>query len=171
MRSWTRSVAGRSGSPEAPNGEVTVYGSTPGPTSADVLDGLRQHVSKGRASLAEFFGGHLEVASNGTRIVDQEGREFLNCGGYGVFILGHRHPRVINAVTEQLWRHPMGSRILTEPSLVEAARALVACAPKGLQYAHFVNSGAEATEAAIKIARTRGKRHLVAMTNGFHGKT
>jgi putrescine aminotransferase len=136
-----------------------------------VLSDMRRHVSKGRASLAEMIGGHVEVESLGTRVIDSDGREFLDCGGYGVFILGHRHPRVVAAVRAQLERHPLATRVFGEPRLGQAARALAAVAPDPLEYVHFVNSGAEATEAAIKIARTHGKRHLVSMRGGYHGKT
>ncbi len=136
-----------------------------------VLESLRRHVSKGRASLAELIGGHVEVESLGTRVIDAAGREFLDCGGYGVFILGHRHPRVVAAVRAQLDRHPLATRVLAEPRLAEAAQALAQVCPGSLEYVHFVNSGAEAVEAAIKIARTHGKRRLVSMAGGFHGKT
>lgn len=139
--------------------------------SQALFDRLRRHVSRGRASLAEMTGGHVEVESQGSRIFDGEGREFLDCAGYGVFILGHRHPSVVEAVREQLERHPLATRVLAEPRLADAAETLVSVAPAGLEYAHFVNSGAEATETAIKIARTKGKRHLVSMWGGFHGKT
>lgn len=140
-------------------------------TQADVVRSYRRHVSKGRASLAEMIGGRVEVASSGSRVRDAEGRELLQCGGYGVFILGHSHPTVVAAVADQLHRHPMATRVLLEPRLAAAAEALAAVAPAGLEYVHFVNSGAEATETAIKIARTHGKRRLISAQGGFHGKT
>lgn len=139
--------------------------------AAAVIDDLRRHVSTGRASLAELIGGHVEVRSHGSKVVDAAGREFLDCGGYGVFILGHCHPRVVAAVCEQVERHPLATRLFAEPRQAQAAAALAARAPAGLERVHFVNSGAEATEAAIKIARTQGKRRLVTTTRGFHGKT
>lgn len=145
--------------------------SVPKDDARRILASLRRHVSKGRASLAELVGGHVEVESLGTKVVDSEGREFLDCGGYGVFILGHRHPRVVAAVRAQLDRHPLATRVLAEPRLAEAAQALARVCPGALEYVHFVNSGAEAVEAAIKIARTHGKRRLVSMDGGFHGKT
>jgi putrescine aminotransferase len=136
-----------------------------------VIDDLRRHVSTGRASLAELIGGHVEVRSHGSKVIDATGREFLDCGGYGVFILGHCHRRVVAAVREQIERHPLATRLFAEPRQAQAAAALAARAPDGLERVHFVNSGAEATEAAIKLARTKGKRHLVTTTRGFHGKT
>lgn len=137
----------------------------------DVLENYRQHISRGRASLAQMIGGRVEVASHGTRVVDSEGAELLDCGGYGVFILGHSHPGVVRAVSEQLHRHPLATRVLLEPRQASAAAALAELAPGDLEYVHFVNSGAEATETAIKLARTRGKRRLISAVGGFHGKT
>lgn len=136
-----------------------------------VLDAYCRNVSRGRARLAEMTGGVLEVASAGSHVWDGDGKDYLDCGGYGVFILGHRHPTVVRAVIEQIERHPMATRLLIEPTVAYAAQALASVSPDGLQYVHFVNSGAEATEAAIKLARAHGKRHLVSTVNGYHGKT
>jgi putrescine aminotransferase len=146
-------------------------GSAASALTRDVGDDYRRHVSTGRASLAAMIGGRIEVASRGSRIIDQDGGELLDCGGYGVFILGHCHPRVVAAVAEQLHRHPLATRVLLEPRQGAAAAALAEMAPGDLEYVHFVNSGAEATETAIKIARTHGKRRLISAVGGFHGKT
>ncbi len=137
----------------------------------NVVEDYRRHVSKGRASLSEMVGGRIEVSSSGSRVTDADGHELLQCGGYGVFILGHSHPAVVSAVSEQLHRHPLATRMLLEPRQGAAAKALANLAPDGLEYVHFVNSGAEATETAIKIARTHGKRRLISAHGGFHGKT
>ncbi|MFE5796846.1 aspartate aminotransferase family protein [Streptomyces sp. NPDC056503] len=131
----------------------------------------RANLSKGRATLGELFGGHIEAESEGPWIVTAEGRRFLNCGSYGVLITGARHPTVVRHVTEQLGRHPVASRVFLEPQAALAAEALVAKAPAGLERVHFACSGAEAVETAIKIARTRGKDQLIATHGGYHGKT
>jgi putrescine aminotransferase len=136
-----------------------------------VVDDYRRHVSRGRARLAEFTGGQVEVSSSGSTVTDAEGREYLDCGGYGVFLLGHRHPAVVAAVVDQVQRHPMATRLMLEPTVARAAATLASVTPEGLDYVHFVNSGAEATEAAIKLARAHGRRTLVSATGGFHGKT
>ncbi len=136
-----------------------------------VVDGYRRHVSRGRARLAELTGGQVEVSSSGSTVTDAAGRDYLDCGGYGVFLLGHRHPAVVAAVVDQVQRHPMATRLMLEPTVARAAATLASVAPAGLEYVHFVNSGAEATEAAIKLARAHGKRALVSTTGGFHGKT
>lgn len=138
---------------------------------AAVAQGYRRHISRGRARLAEVTGGLVEVASKGVHVWDASGRRYVDCGGYGVFILGHQHPKVVQAVATQLRRHALATRLLLEPVAARAAEALAGVAPAGLEYVHFVNSGAEATEAAIKLARAHGKRHLISTAGGYHGKT
>ncbi|MFF0018063.1 aspartate aminotransferase family protein [Streptomyces sp. NPDC005374] len=137
----------------------------------DIPDLYRRHLSKGRASLAELIGGDQELASHAAHVFGADGRRFLDCGGYGVFLVGHTHPAVVNAVVAQARTHPMSTRLLLEPTAALAAATLAAVTPAGLDRVHFVTSGAEAAEAAIKLARTHGKRRLVSARGGFHGKT
>jgi putrescine aminotransferase len=137
----------------------------------DVVDGYRRHVSRGRARLADLTGGLVEVSSAGSTVTDASGRDYLDCGGYGVFLLGHRHPAVVSAVVDQVQRHPLSTRLMLDPTVARAAATLASVTPEGLDLVHFVNSGAEATEAAIKLARAHGRRTLVSATGGFHGKT
>ena len=84
----------------------------PGTDSALTIARYRAHISEGMAMLSELMDAHVEARSEGTRIWDEEGTEYLDCGGFGVFLLGHRYPRVVAAVHEQLDRHPMSSRVL-----------------------------------------------------------
>ncbi|MEV6210451.1 aminotransferase class III-fold pyridoxal phosphate-dependent enzyme [Kitasatospora sp. NPDC051914] len=140
-------------------------------THAAVVDLYRRHLSKGRASLAELTGGDQEVSSHAAHVFGADGRRFLDCGGYGVFLVGHTHPAVVDAVVAQARTHPMSTRLLLEPTAARAAEALAAVTPPGLERVHFVNSGAEAVEAAIKLARAHGKDRLVSAGGGFHGKT
>lgn len=139
--------------------------------AAITLDRYRRHLSRGRAALAEMTGAVMELSSDGSQVSDADGTRYLNCGGYGVFILGHRHPRVTQAVIRQIETHPMSTRLLLEPTAGRAAEALASVTPEGLDRVHFVNSGAEATEAAIKLARANGKPNLISMAGGYHGKT
>jgi putrescine aminotransferase len=141
------------------------------PQLEQTIERYRAHVSEGMAMLAEIMAMHVEVRSEGTRIWDEADTEYLDCGGYGVFILGHRHPRVVAAVHAQLDRHPMAARVLLNGDMARAAEELAAIAPAGLDYVFFTNSGAEATELAIKLARVNGRRRLISTTGGFHGKT
>ncbi|WP_327668328.1 MULTISPECIES: aminotransferase class III-fold pyridoxal phosphate-dependent enzyme [unclassified Streptomyces] len=131
----------------------------------------RTRLSKGRATLGELLGGELEMESQGAWVTTATGRRLLNCGGYGVLLMGARHPVVVAHVIEQLHRNPVATRVLLEPQAALAADALVAKAPAGLDRVHFACSGAEAVETAIKIARTRGKDRLIATHGGYHGKT
>lgn len=113
------------------------------------------------------------VRGVGARVWDAQGREYIDCvGGHGVANVGHAHPAVVEAVTEQV------QRLLTCPSgfyndrRAELLAALVRIAPPGLERAFLCNSGAEAVEAALKFARVgTGRTKLVAAMRGFHGRT
>ncbi|HZN18212.1 MAG TPA: aminotransferase class III-fold pyridoxal phosphate-dependent enzyme [Micromonosporaceae bacterium] len=136
-----------------------------------VLGRYRAHLSAGRASLGTMFGGDIEVASEGAWVYTASGRALLNCGGYGVLLMGARHPRVVEEVTRQLATNPVATRLLLEPQVAAAAEELAGVTPPGLDRVHFAGAGAEAVEAAIKMARTQGRTHLISMCNGYHGKT
>jgi putrescine aminotransferase len=136
-----------------------------------VLAGYRRHVNSGMARVFELTSSPLEVRSEGSLVHDERGAAYLDCGGYCVFLLGHRHPRVVAAVAAALGRHPLSTRLLVEPTLVAAAEALAAAAPPGLEYVWFGSSGAEVVDAAIKLCRLNGCADLVAAVDAFHGKT
>ncbi|GEC08298.1 aminotransferase [Streptomyces spinoverrucosus] len=131
----------------------------------------REHLAAGRAVLGEVLGGMVETSSEGVWVHTSDGRRYLDFGGYGVFILGHRHPAVTAAVHRQIDAHPLATRVFLEPVAARAAEALAAHTPVGLDRVHFVNSGAEATEAALKLARVHGHTALISTTGGYHGKT
>ncbi|WP_320775342.1 aminotransferase class III-fold pyridoxal phosphate-dependent enzyme [Streptomyces sp. CRN 30] len=155
-------------------GPTTEAGVGPGPTTEageDVVGLYQRHIGTGRAVMGRVMGGMAEVRSEGPWIHADDGRRFLNFGGYGVFLMGHRHPDVVEAVHRQLDTHPLASRVFLEPVAARAARALAAHTPPGLDYVHFVNSGAEATEAALKLARAHGRTSVITTRKGFHGKT
>lgn len=138
---------------------------------AAVLATYRRRLGRGKARLAEFLAAPLEVSSEGSRIRTSDGRDLLDCGGYAVFLIGHGHPRVRDAVIDQIRNHPMASRVLLEHTVAGAAEALCRIAPPGLECVQFTNSGAEATELGLKIARAHGKTRLITMESGYHGKT
>jgi putrescine aminotransferase len=144
---------------------------TPVVTGADVLALYRKHLGTGRAAVGQLLGGMVEVASQGPWITVADGRRYLDFGGYGVFLLGHRHPAVVQAVHDQIDTHPLATRVFLEPVAAWAAAALAAVTPPDLDYVHFVNSGSEATEAALKLARAHGKNAVITTRLGFHGKT
>src|SRR5436305_8349199 len=141
------------------------------PTRQGVLQQYRRYINSGFAKLNEFMGTPLEVRSAGCLVFDEEDNPYLDCGGYGVFLVGHCHPRVIEAVKAQLERHPLSTRLLLNPVQAQAAESLAHVTPEGLDFVCFTNSGAEATEVGIKIACLNGKHKLISMQGGFHGKT
>lgn len=113
------------------------------------------------------------VRGKGVLLYDSEGKEYVDCaGGYGTCIVGHAHPKVVQAIAEQ------ASKLIScHGSTYNDARAsllekLLQITPDGLDRVYMSNSGAEAVECAIKAARkATGKRKIVAMKGGFHGKT
>jgi putrescine aminotransferase len=141
------------------------------PARLGVGELYRRHLSAGRARVASIIGGQVEICSRGATVTDARGEEYLDCGGYGVFLLGHCHPRIVAAVCEQVERHPLSTRLFLDPTQATAARTLASVAPPGLEHVYFGTSGADVVEAAIKLARLHGKRHVVAADGGFHGKT
>ena len=109
----------------------------------------------------------------GTRVWDTQGRAYLDFyGGHCVALLGHCPPRVVAAVQAQAAELLFYSNAFYSPIRAEAAERLVALAPPALNRAFFCNSGAEANETALKLARTHtGKSRIVAFEGGFHGRT
>ena len=134
----------------------------------------KEHISPSMTRLLKFSGFYAEeVSANGVYIYDEKGNEYLDCsGGYGVFILGHRHPEVVSAVKDQIDKMPMLSHVFFNPVQAELAEKLANKCGGGLQYCFFCNSGTEAVEGAIKIARlATGKTTIISTKNAFHGKT
>ncbi|MBI3926757.1 MAG: aminotransferase class III-fold pyridoxal phosphate-dependent enzyme [Armatimonadetes bacterium] len=134
----------------------------------------RDHIHPDLPRLLKFSGlGTLELQAEGCHVRDHREQEYLDlCGGYGVFSLGHRHPEVVAAVREQLERLPLSPRVFFSPLMAELAQELARLAPGRLQYSFFCNSGTEAVEGALKLARiATGRIGLVAADNAFHGKT
>jgi acetylornithine/LysW-gamma-L-lysine aminotransferase len=127
------------------------------------------------AHLAKFFARKtIEIVrGKGACVYDSEGREFIDCtGSYGTCIVGHAHPKVARAICEQ------ASKLIScHASTYNDARAkfllsIISISPPGLDRVFPCNSGAEAVECAIKLARKKtGRRKIVAMKGGFHGKT
>jgi len=140
---------------------------------AEVYDDYRHYVNPPLPRVMKVSGSPIEVRAEGATIYDQKGKAYLDfAGGYGVFTLGHRHPKVVAAVKAQLDLMALSGKTMFNPVLGRAARKLAERAPGDLQISFFCNSGAESVEGAIKLARAATKRHkVVATQNAFHGKT
>ncbi|MBQ9764152.1 MAG: aminotransferase class III-fold pyridoxal phosphate-dependent enzyme [Phascolarctobacterium sp.] len=133
-----------------------------------------KYINPAQAKLFRFMGlASVEGHAQGWTITDSEGREFIDClGGYGMFALGHRHPKVVEAVEKELYTMPMCGKVLFNRPMGELAELLAEITPGDLQYSFFVNSGTEAVEGCLKVARLATKRSkFVAAENAFHGKT
>ena len=109
----------------------------------------------------------------GALVWDINGKEYIDCtGSYGVCIVGHSHPKVVEAVRRQA-----ETLISCHASFYNNARSqllqkITQIAPKNLNKIFLANSGAEAVECAIKLARKfSGKPEIIAMMGAFHGKT
>ncbi len=136
-----------------------------------VLTRYTRHVSSSLANIARMVSTPVEVSAHGTTVLGSDGRSYLDCGGFGVFLLGHSHPRVVDAVRRQLERNPLATRLFLNPELAQAAADLASVTPLGLEHVFLTNSGAEATELGLKLARVNGHHRVIAATGGFHGKT
>lgn len=115
----------------------------------------------------------VEWTDNGASFTDVYGKTFIDClGGYGIYNVGHRHPKVIEAVTNQLRRQALHSQELLDPLRAMLARLVAMITPGDLQYCFFTNSGTESVEGALKLARLHTKRPGIISTIGaFHGKS
>ena len=139
----------------------------------ETYENYRAYLNPPLARVMKLSGSPVEVHASGVTIVDHDGKQYLDfAGGYGVFTLGHRHPRVIAAVKAQLDAMALSGRTMFNPLMGRLAKRLAALTPGDLQISFFANSGAEAVEAALKLTRAATKRARIVATHGaFHGKT
>ncbi len=113
------------------------------------------------------------VRGEGAYVWDADGRRYVDFyGGHCVVPVGHCAPRVVQAIQAQAAQLMFYSNVVYSPVRAEAAALLARMAPEGMRHVFFCNSGTEANETALKMARTfTGKTHVVAMNAGFHGRT
>src|SRR5436309_248058 len=143
----------------------------PGPKARAIIDRDRAVVSP------SYTRGYPFVMERGSGAVveDVDGNVFLDCtAGIAVTATGHSHPDVVRAITEQATRflHMSGTDFYYEPQ-VRLAEELAAVAPiEGGVKSFFANSGTEAVEASVKLARYATRRdNIIAFLGGFHGRT
>ena len=139
-----------------------------------VIEKYEKYINPAMAKLFRFMGlNSVEAKAQGCFVYDEQGKEFIDClGGYGVFALGHCHPKVVQAVQEQLSQIPLSSKVLFNRQLADLAEKLAMITPGDLQYSFVVNSGTEAVEAMLKVAKlATGKGKFICMQNAFHGKS
>ncbi|MGI9436675.1 MAG: aminotransferase class III-fold pyridoxal phosphate-dependent enzyme, partial [Geminicoccaceae bacterium] len=122
----------------------------------------------------------LAVSAEGIEITDEHGKRYLDAsGGAAVSCLGHRHPKVIQAIKDQLDQLAFAhTGFFSSQPAEELADHLIEAAPAGLERVYFVSGGSEAIEAALKLARQyfleigeSERRHFVGRRQSYHGNT
>ena len=133
-----------------------------------------KHINPSLMRLVAFMGyDFIEDHAEGSHVYDIMGNEYIDClGGFGVFALGHRHPKVVEAVRNQLDKMPLTSKELLVEPYARLAKKLADISPGDLQFIFVCNSGTEAIEGALKLARLKTHKHgLIYTDRAFHGKT
>jgi putrescine aminotransferase len=141
--------------------------------ASEVYENYKRFVNPPLARVMKLSGSPVEVRASGSEIWDHAGKAYLDfAGGYGVFTLGHSHPRVVAAVRKQLELMSLSGKTMFNVMLGRAARRLAEISPGDLQISFWCNSGTEAIEGAIKLARAAtGRTTIVSTIDAFHGKT
>lgn len=113
------------------------------------------------------------VSGHGSWLVDEDGNEWLDAyGGHAVASCGHSHPDVVKAIAEQAERLIFYSTVLPHPNRERLATELVNRSPEPLAKVFFCNSGAEANENQLLLARRKtGRSGVVSLLGGWHGRT
>ncbi len=142
----------------------------PGPKSRALFADEQSHIAPGRQRISLLAGVAFDHGEGAT-LTDVDGNVFVDFfAGVAVASLGHGHPALAQALAHQASRLIVGT--FATPERAEAFRMLAAAAPAGLNRAHLYSGGAEAVEAALRLARSKTKRHeVLSFWGGFHGKT
>lgn len=143
----------------------------PGPKSKEILERRNQYVPKGISNNCHSF----VKKAQGAIVEDVDGNHYIDfAGAIGTLNVGHSHPRVVRALQEQASQFiHTGFNVMMYESYINLAERLCKLAPGDFdKQAAFFNSGAEAVENAVKIARKYTKRQgIISFTRGFHGRT
>lgn len=159
------------GSTEVEKRYVKLQTEIPGPKSREILERRNKYVPKGISNNCHSF----VKKAQGALVEDVDGNCYIDfAGAIGTINVGHSHPRVVRALQEQASQFiHTGFNVMMYESYINLAERLCQLAPGEFdKQAAFFNSGAEAVENAVKIARKYTKRQgIVSFTRGFHGRT
>ena len=143
----------------------------PGPKSRELLARRQEFVARGVSSSMNVFA----AKADGAIIEDVDGNRYIDfAGGIGAMNIGHARPEVTKAIAEQAARftHTCFSVMMYEPYVALAERIVKLAPGDFAKKALFLNSGAEAVENAVKIARyATGRPAIITFDNGYHGRT
>lgn len=136
------------------------------------------HINKGfleyRKSVTETEDFALtDWEGEGSILKDVMGREYIDMlGGFGLYAPGIRHPKIVAAAKAQLDRSPQYSQEMLDPLRAHLAKVIAKLTPGDIQYGFFANSGTEAVDGAMKLAKLyTGKSGFISTLKGFHGKS
>lgn len=147
-----------------------IISEVPGARSRELFDDEQRHIAPGRQRISQLAGVAFDHGA-GAMLTDVDGNVYVDFfAGVGVASLGHGHPALAQALSRQASRLIVGTFATAERA--EAFRMIGEAAPVGLNRAHLYSGGAEAVEAALRLARSATKRHeALSFWGGFHGKT
>ncbi|MFJ8263277.1 putrescine aminotransferase [Rummeliibacillus sp. NPDC094406] len=144
----------------------------------ETVNGFRENVNPGfleyrKTVTKDGQFAAVEWSDGDSCFKDLNGNEYIDClGGFGIYNVGHRHPKVMKAVQDQLQRQALHSQDLLDPLRAMLAKVLAEITPGDLKYSFFTNSGTESVEAALKLAKMYSERTtFIATTKAFHGKS
>ena len=148
----------------------SVTTSVPGPKSQEIFAEEQSYIAPGRQRVSLLAGVAFDHGEGAT-LTDADGNVYLDFfAGVAVASLGHGHPGLAQAISRQASRLMVGTFATKER--VEAFKLLSEVAPANLKRAHLYSGGAEAVEAALRLARSKTKKfEVVSFWGGFHGKT
>lgn len=136
---------------------------------------MKQEFFKYQAQTTPYAAGFEVEKAEGSYIYGKDGRAYLDfVAGVSANTLGHSHPKVVNAIKEQAdkYLHVMVYGEYAQEKPVELCKLLAEATPESLEVTYLVNSGAEAIDGALKLAkRYTGREEIISMKNSYHGNT
>ena len=136
---------------------------------------MKQEFFKYQAQTTPYAAGFEVEKAEGSYIYGKEGKAYLDfVAGVSANTLGHSHPKVVNAIKEQAdkYLHVMVYGEYAQEKPVELSKLLAEATPEPLEVTYLVNSGAEAIDGALKLAkRYTGREEIISMKNSYHGNT
>ena len=146
--------------------------------SRSTYQNFADHINKGfleyRKSVTETEDFALtDWQGEGSILRDVMGRDYIDMlGGFGLYSPGIRHPKIVAAAKAQLDRSPQYSQEMLDPLRAHLAKVIAKLTPGDIQYGFFANSGTEAVDGAMKLAKLyTGKSGFISTLKGFHGKS
>jgi acetylornithine aminotransferase/putrescine aminotransferase len=145
----------------------------PEPTAQRFIQRFEAAFGRRQSMLLKLAGFRFgEVSAAGAMVSDSGGGEWIDFGSFGVHLLGHRHPRVVEAVATKLTQMGLSTKILGSDDLLACAQSLTRVCGSQASSVVFTNSGSEAIEVAIRLANiATGRDGFAALEGGYHGKT